>query len=457
MRYGHIAGLVFNHPLLIEPGAFNAVLAFLMPRMKGETSAQEPGPVDSARRNQGPQASYESYSSLDDGRSRSYKVLPNGIAIIPIEGYLVNRSMPMDALSGGPMTYTSIGARLNLCLADPGVRGILLDVDSPGGMVSGFFELAEKIRQSASQKPIWGLANADAYSAAYGLTSAAQKLFVVKSGGVGSIGVIWQYMDQTALDASLGLKYGVLKAGARKNDFNPHFEVTPEALAWGQAEVERVYGEFCGLVARHRPGLSAEAARATEAGLYFGENAVKAGLADGVSTLDKVLEDFEAALSAKTQGGGAAAGRATAGTDMEANMSDKQNKDKPAAKAETPGEVKDQASQPEPEAVDQKARIQAILASPEAKGREGLAKHLAFATDMTPEAAEQVLAASPQAASAMEARADDLGADQDLLTMAMESKGNPKVGADGDQDQNTAEALANSILTAGESGNREVL
>jgi ClpP class serine protease len=89
-----------------------------------------------------------------------------------------------------------------------------------------------------------------------------------------------------------------ITAGDHKNDFSPHEKLGPEAHARLQAEVDRLYAMFVDHVAAMRK-LDADAVRATEAGIYFGEDAVTAGLADAVGSLDAVLAEFSSFLVAR--------------------------------------------------------------------------------------------------------------------------------------------------------------
>ena len=222
---------------------------------------------------------------------------PPGIAVIPIHGTLVKRVLGMEAASG-LTSYGGIAQEIDAALADPLVQGILLDIDSPGGEASGSFELARQIRHAATQKPVWAVANDAAYSAAYALAASAQRLIVTETGGVGSIGVIALHIDQSVKDAQEGYRYTAVTAGAHKNDFSPHHPLSDEAKAELQAEVDRLYGLFVEHVTAMR-SLNADAVRATEAGLYFGANAITAGLADAVSSFETALTDFSLFLSAR--------------------------------------------------------------------------------------------------------------------------------------------------------------
>jgi signal peptide peptidase SppA len=224
-------------------------------------------------------------------------VAPEGIAVIPIHGSLVKRSLGMEAASG-LTSYGDIAAMLDAALADPQVSGILLDIDSPGGEASGSFELARRVREVAAQKAVWAVANDAAYSAAYAIAASAQRLFVTETGGVGSIGVIALHVDQSVKDAKEGYHFTAITAGAHKNDYSPHEPLSDTAKTELQGEVDRLYAIFTEHVAAMR-GLDLAAVRATEAGLYFGTNAVAQGLADGVQTLDATLSQFHQFLNAR--------------------------------------------------------------------------------------------------------------------------------------------------------------
>ncbi|QOK92463.1 S49 family peptidase [Ralstonia pseudosolanacearum] len=270
----HLATRLFGVPLAIYRPKLDVILSVLGPRV-GLADLAPPGDYVPSARNPA------------TGHAR--------IAVIPIHGTLVRRTVGLEAESG-LASYTAIGEQLDAALADPGVAAILLDVDSPGGESSGVFDLADRIRAAAAMKPIWAVANDMAFSAAYALASAASRVFVSRTGGVGSIGVIAMHVDQSVKDAKDGIRYTAVFAGARKNDLNPHAPITDEAQAQLQAEVSRIYGLFVATVASYR-GLSAEAVTATEAGLFFGPDAVTAGLADAVGTFEDALAQLTASLS----------------------------------------------------------------------------------------------------------------------------------------------------------------
>ena len=273
----HLAARLFGVPLAIHRPKLDVILAVLGPRVGLADLAAAPGYTPPQRD-----------SSATSGS-------PPGVAVIPIHGTLVRRTVGLEAESG-LTSYAGLAAQLDAAIGNPEVSAILLDIDSPGGESGGVFDLADRIRAASQIKPVWAVANDMAFSAAYALASAASRVFVSRTGGVGSIGVIAMHVDQSEKDAQDGVHYTAVFAGDRKNDLNPHEPISNEAHAFLKAEVNRIYGLFVETVARHR-GIESSAVRDTEAGLFFGQAAVAMGLADAVGTFDDALAQLLASLS----------------------------------------------------------------------------------------------------------------------------------------------------------------
>jgi signal peptide peptidase SppA len=270
----HLATRLYGTPLLIARAKLDTLLAVLGPRIGlAHTDLALPA-----------------IAPTTEAPTQS---LP-GIAIIPIHGTLVRRALGLEAASG-LTSYARIAADLDAALAAPEVTGILLDIDSPGGEAGGVFELAERIRAASAIKPIWAHAGDSAFSAGYAIACAAQRVTLAQTGGVGSIGVIALHIDQSVRNAQNGLSVTALYAGAHKNDATPHAPLTPQATDALQSEIDRLYALFVDHVAQMR-GLDVATVRATEAALFFGEDAVTAGLADGLASFDATLADFATAL-----------------------------------------------------------------------------------------------------------------------------------------------------------------
>jgi ClpP class serine protease len=111
---------------------------------------------------------------------------------------------------------------------------------------------------------------------------------VARTGAVGSIGVIAIHYSQAEAEAKAGVKYTAVYAGAHKNDFTTHEPLSDQARAVAQASVDKTYDLFVRTVARNR-NMDAEKVRAQQAACFDGEDAVAAGLADGVMSVEEIL------------------------------------------------------------------------------------------------------------------------------------------------------------------------
>lgn len=225
-------------------------------------------------------------------------VTDRGVAIVRVDGVLMAKGSWLSRLFGVP-DYESLERAVAELAADPGVRGIVLDVDSPGGQAAGCPELGAALLEARERKPLYAVASGEgAYSAAYWLASAAERIYVGQGGGVGSIGVVWPHVEFSQALADEGVAYTLIHAGAKKVDGNSVEPLSDRARSSMQAEVDRCYGLFVEAVASGR-GLEPDAVRATEAGVFYGERAVEAGLADRVGTLaDAVADLLEATADA---------------------------------------------------------------------------------------------------------------------------------------------------------------
>ena len=268
-----LAQRITNTPLMIQPEKLEIILGVVGNRI-GLDAPPVPGAAAPKQRT--------------PARDRA------NIAVIPVFGSLVHRTMGLDALSG-LMSYEAIRRDFRAAMADPDVKAILFVYDTPGGEVAGVFDLADEIYEARGEKRIYAMINEMSLSAGYLLASQAQTVFIPRTGDAGSIGVIALHVDQTAFDAKAGLKYTAIYAGAQKNDYSPHQGLKPEVHARLQESINGVYGLFTETVGRGR-GASPDVFRSTEAGIYRGADAVKAGLADKVMSMKQAIQFINAEI-----------------------------------------------------------------------------------------------------------------------------------------------------------------
>lgn len=204
--------------------------------------------------------------------------------IVTIEGPLEQRSSWWDG-------YDAILERFLAACGDANTEVIVLRFDSPGGECAGLYECVRMMREAkaASGKRVVAYADESAYSAAYALACVADEIYLPASGGVGSVGVIAVCLSQARLLSEIGIDVAVIHAGARKADCHPALPLSDDAIAGVQSDVDALALMFRALVAGARGTDEGEIA-ALEAGCFMGEEAIAAGLADGVMGFSELLE-----------------------------------------------------------------------------------------------------------------------------------------------------------------------
>lgn len=452
----HLAARMYGRPLMLLPAVADIFGNTLQQILQQPQPAAPAAPLDRRDRAHG----FAANVRTERFAYKPYTVTDDGVGVIGIYGALLQRYAFDLATCESFASYEVIRQRLDAMQADPDVKAILLEFDSPGGEVAGNFELARQMLAARGGKPVWSIANEGAYSAAYSLAAATDRIVVPQAGSVGSIGVVMVHVDQSKRDEKQGLAYTFIYAGARKIDFNSHAPLGKQAAELATAEVVRLYDMFTGHVATAR-SLDLQAVRGTEAGVFAANDAKAIGLVDAVAGFDETLAELTDLVRSGNSSskvfspGGTAAATTVKGR---TNMSDKTTAAPPEAAANPQPQGIPEAEVAQREAAAraeartaERTRIAAILQAPEAKGRAGLAQALAFDSDMAPEAAVKLLAAAAQEpAPAASAPAGKTAALLSPLAAAMASVPNPAVGPD----QGTAtaedspEALAASAIAA---------
>jgi signal peptide peptidase SppA len=218
------------------------------------------------------------------GASADYDVI-DSVAVVPISGVLVHGRIGWSEETD----YGTIAARLAGARDDMAVKGIALQIASPGGEVSGLFELTDQIDAMRGEKPVWAILDDHAYSAAYAIASAADRITVPRAGGVGSIGVITMHLDVSKLLEEMGINISLVTYGEHKADYSPFRPLSDGARTKLQGDVNTVGEMFTELVGRNR-NLTRSRVRATEAATFLGKDGVDVGLADAVMSPREAFE-----------------------------------------------------------------------------------------------------------------------------------------------------------------------
>ena len=180
--------------------------------------------------------------------------------------------------------YDRIEAAFARAITDTDCAGILFEIDSPGGMVSGCFELSEKIREWATIKPIVVHCSGLLCSAAYSLASGATQIIAQRTALIGSIGVVYGRLDVTDMNKKEGVKIDFIKSGNQKTWGNPETPMGDAELAAHQTEIMQLANMFFEEVGAGR-GMDIAAIQDLQAGTFLTQTAIDHGLADDIGDL----------------------------------------------------------------------------------------------------------------------------------------------------------------------------
>lgn len=210
-----------------------------------------------------------------------------GVALVRIQGPLGQRgTLELCAVVDG---YDWVTARFAAAL--DAARAVVLVIDSPGGDGAGLGEAVRRMRAMADDagKPVLAYVDELAASAAYWIAAGvADQVFVPETGRVGSIGAIAVHVDATAAAEQDGLKFTLVRDPSGKAAGSAYEKLGDTARARIERDVEDLSARFAAAIAERR-GIAASKLRALDADVLQGAAAVKAGLADGVATLEQVI------------------------------------------------------------------------------------------------------------------------------------------------------------------------
>lgn len=243
--------------------------------------------VDFMDRNKGFQSRLVS-ADWDGTRNKKFYDMQNGVGILKLTGPLIPRAGMMSRMSGAT-ALENYSKDFTECLNDEDVSTVIQVVDSPGGSVSLGFEMASKVFAARqSNKRVITLVEGTCASLAYLIGSQADMVYSTEASMTGSIGVVMAIEDDTRQSENDGVKRTILKTG--KNKAIGVGPVTDEQIESLEALMNDYFMRFKGAVSRARAGIDIDAV--SDGSMWIGQKAVDAGLVDGITTLDALIEEF---------------------------------------------------------------------------------------------------------------------------------------------------------------------
>jgi capsid assembly protease len=372
------------------------------------------------RENESPQAVA---AKLGRNLQNTYSVMErDGVAIIPVTGPLFRYANLFTSISGAS-SYELIARDFTVALENPQIKGIIIDIDSPGGEVNGVSELSNMVYAARGKKPVVAYASGDAASGAYWIASAADEIVVSETSALGSIGVVGMYRG---------------KSGKQSEDVeivssqSPHKRLDPqtdEGRARLQLRIDSMADVFISTIARNRD-VAPQIVQTHYGGgdVMIGARAVEAGLADRVGSLEQLIQELSTSPQSPPMEGFFVANPPTPKQEKTPMDLETLTKEHPSLVSQ----IRQEGAKAE------RNRLESILAMPEAAERQKLALEIALHTEMSAVEAQHILAcATPEKAMATSS-----------FDRVMASIPNPTITPASDDAANDIDAVANRIASA---------
>ena len=266
--------LFLQQPWLITPEAHAAMLA---------AAQSPPGGIQAIFK-----SPFDEKDDDEDENEPELLAVEDGVGVIPIHG--PNPDLICQYLFGATDIEDIIEA-VNAAGQRSDVQAVFLDIDSPGGSVSGTPELAQAVADVSKSKYVYAFSGGQMASAAYWVASQCDAIYVTPSARVGSIGVILPVVDSSEAYKQAGLKMEVFAAGKFKSTGMPGVPLTDDQRAWLQSDVEEIAADFRSAVLARGRLIPAEA---MEGQTLSARKAMKYNMAGTVKNREAALATLRA-------------------------------------------------------------------------------------------------------------------------------------------------------------------
>jgi len=206
-------------------------------------------------------------------------------AVVEIKGEIAN---------GSDASAELIVAAMKNALEDPGAKGLVLLINSPGGspVQAGIINDEIKRMRAKYKKPIYAVVEESCTSAAYYIAAATDRIFVDKASLVGSVGVLMDGFGFTGTMDKLGVERRLLTSGENKGFLDPFSPMSEAHRQHAQQMLDQIHAQFIDVVKKGRGDRLKADTPGLFSGLFWtGQQAVDLGLADQLGNVDFVARE----------------------------------------------------------------------------------------------------------------------------------------------------------------------
>ncbi len=216
----------------------------------------------------------------------STEKIGNKIAIIPIYGAItLNENSNFFDISG--TSTNNIIDALKKAEEDPSIKGIILEINSPGGTVVASEEIANAVKKA--KKPVVSWIREEGASGAYWIASSSKYVVADPFSITGSIGVIGSYLEFSDLMKKYGISYEQLTSGEYKDTGSPFKKLNDKEKELLQSKINKIHDYFVDEIAKNRNMEKEKVKEIANGAFYLGIEAKELGLVDELGSKDEAV------------------------------------------------------------------------------------------------------------------------------------------------------------------------
>ena len=209
------------------------------------------------------------------------------ILVIPINGVItLEKSSGIYGLGG--QTTETVLEDIKTAGKDKTVKGIILEINSPGGAVVASQEIADAVKSINKTK--YAVIREVGASGGYWVASSTDKIIASPMSITGSIGVIGSYLEFSGLFEKYGIGYERIVSGEKKDIGTPYRDLTPEEKTLMENKLKIVHEYFIKQVAINRHMEIDDVRKIATGEFYLGSEAKELGLIDEFGNRETAIE-----------------------------------------------------------------------------------------------------------------------------------------------------------------------
>ena len=211
------------------------------------------------------------------------------IVRIPLNGVIMLDEGRWGLKSGSAQTALQSIRRATL---DEDVKGLILEIDSPGGGVTAsdiLWDALQSFKEADTNRAVVVVMGDTCASGGYYVSAAADRIVAHPTTLTGSIGVLIESLNVKELADRLGIKDVSIASGENKQMLNPLHDLTEEQRKLLQDTVDALNARFVTLVAEGRNLSKEKVAAIADGRVFLAPVAVELGLVDEIGYFEEAV------------------------------------------------------------------------------------------------------------------------------------------------------------------------